>query len=935
MKIDLIPSIMSLFVWAALIQWSICSSISTYEQFFKLTKLMQWGSEVARASFMYRYDTHVFQPSLVDIVEDHEFLLITKLIKGERLFTMDDTKLILSSAEMLLATGNFLQKTIELLVIQLHKYKFDLQQFPYISKKIFGTLKCTEYSIICIDTQTVILNGINAEPGRQMFYFLFIENILPFWTGLKIIDLPLHSRDILFIQNLPLTGLETFHMENCPINCDNGKGLNKSPMTKLKHFHLVNCYANDSMINFLCRLSESVEYLDISLNMLDPELQEELADNIARFKNLKILKMARNNLTKCNKLIDEILGLKYLETLDLYDNFIGTLLLEMIDKQHSPLPWKHLNLAKTRISERSTTLNPFYNLTNLVTLNLSYNEINGLILNLLNRISIMENLQQLHYKCEGVSIYVADECFQQLPEYFSLELSGTVKNSIYERHPQNLRYLQTAKIFFDTIAEANENCRLEFKNVVRLSASAMQYEYAKIPQLKELAKKFPNLTSFHSHVWSGELKYLNHFLEDVKLFYLSLELKTYQVEENKLQLLLLNQRKLKGLTIFGRAIWEDEMKMFFDFVTNSKNIRLLEQVNINIPISIHTLNSLLKATAYLPHLKTLALTLTKKCGHLETLHKIYSVRKLYIILVGKWEYSVERILISIIELFPNLVKLHIERLVFPELLKNIQNRLPKLRELSVDFCSTKYLDEAIANLSTLSFLTSLAFTLPGNVTYHLNNTRTPHASVLSKINTSIEPFQHLHSLEIHSASLLSNHHLQNANNLKSLKIIRDCDKNYLVFLQNYLQLKSLRVKIQDEDVWLQFFHKKFISQFNKLNHLDVFSEFIDEGAVIISNNYKTMSLPSSLVTIDAFNEWIDYCTLSIPYLSELLHDLKPKFYDGDVARRMAFDMFGYYDVIHFRNCLIEPIEREDYQPLRPRMVPADLSDEKENCYRSW
>ncbi len=105
---------------------------------------------------------------------------------------------------------------------------------------------------------------------------------------LYIGDIPLSSNDLEVIHS----DLTELHIKNCPFNFE--EQLDLSQLTRLTHFTCSNCFADCHLLFTLESITNSLVYLDISDNWLNPIDHSPLFSWIEKQKSLKHLNLSKN-----------------------------------------------------------------------------------------------------------------------------------------------------------------------------------------------------------------------------------------------------------------------------------------------------------------------------------------------------------------------------------------------------------------------------------------------------------------------------------------------------------------------------------------------------------------------------------------------------------------------------------------------------------------
>ena len=616
-------------------------------------------------------------------------------------------------ANSLNVTGDILDKTLSTLSAAFMQRTFNLSAFQktYIWQKFEQALGRLTDETITICKQEIILNGLNVVPGKQSSYFRLVQNLTPHYTGVIIQDLPLDANDIKGIHQLLSKNLRKIEISNCPMNFELDLDWDFSSFESLEYFQWSNCYAGDSIVHITKTLPNSLVYLDISKNKMNPTTPNQLSPLLERLTNLATLKLADNNLTPAGTadLLVCICSLKKLKEVDLSTNYIGNALLDYLTTLSSPLPWTHLNLEKCCVLETEFNVHAFSKLPELTNLNLLNMGVDKEIIALLKS-DLLPNLKDICCVMFDDHEMISEEISNLLsrrklvlsfPRWMirCCDVSNAhrlvwLKNAFW-----HLNSVVTKKNFdFSNLSQDS----LSHLELLRFNFVRMPTEYRKF--LVHFSSLTPNVTTLHAVLRANEPECFAIVVENKKLVELRLQFEKKEINWAIFPGLIQSMTDLKSLVIMGHHSYSAFVDVLLDKIAMG-SLKNLENLHIKVTLSDNILVKLFETLKYLPNLSSLLISGKMHLSDIDIGTAQYlNVKKLNISL----DVADKMIHVKIFQLFPALTKLVIlSSGMSDEVFEDVEKKLPKLREIMMVDYIEKPQDHFFNYFAKLPFLTSI------------------------------------------------------------------------------------------------------------------------------------------------------------------------------------------------------------------------------------
>ena len=509
-----------------------------------------------------------------------------------------------------LATGQAKENILSLFVKYLSSEKVEnvheMQRFN-LWYGIINYLKSNP--TIEIDKYSIKLNGLNVNPEKKEETFILLGNLAKNYRVLYIRDIPLCSNDLKVIY----PNLTKLHIENCPFNFEEQFDL--SQLTRLTHFTCSNCFADCHLLFTLESLTSSLDYLDISDNLLNPIGHSPLVDWIEKQKLLKHLNLSGNNLNiiSAPSLFNVLFSHPSLEVLNLANNY----LIFEFSKQLSSFPgtpnWKSLSINNFGKLLKDSDLLPscFSKLKRLKYLDMS---------DKYDKLDVQKFLSSL---CKGISKLrnLKNFFFNSSPNsHYSSEIESEIEK-LFRKNPNVSLYLKkhTIKSFEDwKLSRRHHGCEhnksIEDGSIKDVSKSTYRHIYFCLKssnnepsQIENLISKFKGVEQLRICV-VGE-RYKNNIFDysedifppSIKFFLL------YKTEKDLENILFCCKKYLKPIYFLFKPL-RCPYGHLWDFIFETKSslywesIEELELVNCDITVILKIITEI-----NLPNLKSLYL----------------------------------------------------------------------------------------------------------------------------------------------------------------------------------------------------------------------------------------------------------------------------------------------------------------------------------------
>ena len=314
--------------------------MKTRRSFRWVNLLIKWEFQLFKQLYIYK-DEQDFQIALDSLISHQQFQLISKLMSEEKKFSSQEIIELFQLGDKFLVSGKTKEKIFSLLMNHLSSENVEnIYELLYINLWNESANRYKGNLAIEIDKCSIKLNGLRVSPEKKEEIFVLLGNLAKNYKVLYIRDIPLCSNDLKVIHS----GLTELHIERCPFNFE--EQLDLSQLTHLTHFTCSNCFADCHLLFALESITSCLEYLDVSINWINPIDHAPLVTWIEKQKSLKHLNLSKNNLnlksapTICNVLFNH----PSLEVLNLSDNYLLIDFLEQSSSFLATLNWKSLSI---------------------------------------------------------------------------------------------------------------------------------------------------------------------------------------------------------------------------------------------------------------------------------------------------------------------------------------------------------------------------------------------------------------------------------------------------------------------------------------------------------------------------------------------------------------------------------------------------------------